>query len=105
MKLVMALLVRDEADIVSSAVDFDLDDERTSLSPRRIRRSTAPPTEAYDAWARFVQPGGVIALHNSRPENPVPDHDGHRWLVEEKITAPYFESVRLVRTTTFAIKC
>jgi predicted O-methyltransferase YrrM len=61
--------------------------------------------EAYDAWARFVQPGGVIALHNSRPENRVPDHDGHRWLVEEKITAPYFESVRLVRSTTFAIKC
>jgi hypothetical protein len=44
MKLVMALLVRDEADIVSSNVDFDLDDQRTSLSPRRICRSTAPPT-------------------------------------------------------------
>jgi MMP 1-O-methyltransferase len=68
-------------------------------------QSRAGAREAYEAWAQFLKPGGVIALHNSRPEHRVPDHDGHRWLVEEEITAPYFESMRLVRTTTFAIKC
>jgi MMP 1-O-methyltransferase len=61
--------------------------------------------EAYDAWAQFLKPGGVIAVHNSRPENRVPDHDGHRCLVEEKIKAPDYNNVRLVRATTFAIKC
>lgn len=68
-------------------------------------QSRAGAREAYDAWAPFLKPGGVIALHNSRPENRVPDHDGHRCLVEEKIKAPDYNNVRLVRATTFAIKC
>jgi predicted O-methyltransferase YrrM len=68
-------------------------------------QSRAGAREAYEALAQFLKPRGVIALHNSRPENREPDHDGHRWLVEEKIAVPYFENVRLLRTTTFAIKC
>jgi MMP 1-O-methyltransferase len=68
-------------------------------------QSRAGAREAYDAWAQFLKPGGVIALHNSRPENRVPDHDGHRCLVEEKIKAPDYDNVRLVRATTFATKC
>jgi predicted O-methyltransferase YrrM len=68
-------------------------------------QSRAGAREAFDAWAQFLKPGGVIAVHNSRPENRVPDHDGHRCLVEEKIKAPDYNNVRLVRATTFAIKC
>jgi hypothetical protein len=54
-----------------------------------------------------LKTGGAIASHNSRPENRVPEHDGLRRLVQEKITAPYYyyENVRLVLVTTFAIKC
>jgi hypothetical protein len=54
-----------------------------------------------------LKTGGAIASHNSRPENRVPEHDGLRRLVQEKITAPYYyyENVRLVLATTFAIKC
>ena len=67
-------------------------------------QSRAGAREAFDAWAQFLRPGGVIGLHNSRPENRVLDHDGHRCLVEEKIKAPDYDNVRLVRATTFAIK-
>jgi hypothetical protein len=54
-----------------------------------------------------LKTGGAIASHNSRPENRVPEHDGLRRLVQGKITAPYdyYENVRLVLETTFAIKC
>jgi MMP 1-O-methyltransferase len=61
--------------------------------------------EAYDTWARFLKPGGVIALHNSEPENHRLDHDGHRCLVQEKIRAPDYDNIRLIWSTTFATRC
>jgi hypothetical protein len=67
--------------------------------------SRAGAREAYDTWARFLKPGGVIALHNSRPENRTLDHDGYRCLAEEEITAPDYRDIRLIGSTTFAIKC
>jgi predicted O-methyltransferase YrrM len=60
--------------------------------------------EAYDAWARFLKPGGIIAVHNSLPENHTPDHDGHRCIVEEEIKPPNYRNIRLVSSTTFATK-
>jgi predicted O-methyltransferase YrrM len=60
--------------------------------------------EAYDGWARFLKVGGVIALHNSAPENHTADHDGHRCIVEEKIKLPRYDNIRLVCSTTFATK-
>ena len=68
-------------------------------------QSRAGAREAYDAWARFLKPGGVIALHNSRPENQTFDHDGYRCLAEQKIKAPDYRDIKLVRSTTFATKC
>jgi MMP 1-O-methyltransferase len=68
-------------------------------------QSRAGAREAYDAWARFLKPGGVIALHNSRPKNQTLDHDGYRCLAEEKIKAPDYRDIKLVRSTTFAVKC
>ena len=68
-------------------------------------QSRAGAREAYDAWAQFLKPGGVIAVHNSRPENRAPDHDGYRCLVEEEIKAPDYNDVRLIRAATFAVNC
>jgi predicted O-methyltransferase YrrM len=60
--------------------------------------------KAYDAWAPFLKETGIIALHNSMPENRTPHHDGHRRVVEEKITSDYYHNIRLVSSTTFAVK-
>jgi predicted O-methyltransferase YrrM len=60
--------------------------------------------EAYDSWARLLRAGGIIAVHNSAPENHTAEHDGHRCIVEEEIKPPRYGNVRLVCSTTFAIK-
>src|ERR1700730_10362223 len=60
--------------------------------------------EAYDSWAQFLRADGIIAVHNSAPENHTPEHDGHRCIVEEEIKQPHYCKIRLVCSTTFAIK-
>ena len=60
--------------------------------------------EAYDSWALFLKVSGIIAVHNSAPENHTAEHDGHRCIVEEEIKQPHFHNIRLVGSTTFAIK-
>lgn len=60
--------------------------------------------EAYDSWAQFLKTGGIIALHNSAPENHTAEHDGHRCLVQEEIRPPRYTNIRLVGSTTFASK-
>jgi predicted O-methyltransferase YrrM len=60
--------------------------------------------EAYDSWARFLKPGGIIAVHNSAPENHTPEHDGHRCVVEEEIKPPIYSNIRFVSSTTFATR-
>jgi hypothetical protein len=60
--------------------------------------------EAYDSWAQFLKPGGLIAVHNSAPDNHRAEHDGHRCIVEEEIKPPRYGNVRLVCSTTFATK-
>jgi predicted O-methyltransferase YrrM len=67
-------------------------------------QSRAGVREAYDGWAGFLKIGGGIALHNSAPENHTTGHDGHRWIVEEEIKEPNYCNIRLVCSTTFAIK-
>lgn len=57
---------------------------------------------AYRAWAPFLKPGGVIAVHNSAPGPHAAGHDGHRRLVEEEIRPPAYGDVRSVGATTFA---
>ncbi len=52
--------------------------------------------QAYDCWAPFLKPGGVIALHNSGPGDTTEGHDGHRRLVVEELVAPSYVDVRLV---------
>jgi MMP 1-O-methyltransferase len=60
--------------------------------------------EAYDSWARFLKPGGIIAVHNSAPDNHTPEHDGHRYIVDEEIKPPNYSNIRLVSSTTFATR-
>jgi hypothetical protein len=49
----------------------------------------------YDAWERFLRPGGLLALQNSNYKGYAPGHDGnHRVLVEElcppRFSEPWF---------------
>jgi MMP 1-O-methyltransferase len=60
--------------------------------------------EAYQSWAPFLKPGGVIALHNSQPGRHEPDHDGHLCVVVGEIRGPDYSNIRLIDTTTFAEK-
>jgi predicted O-methyltransferase YrrM len=60
--------------------------------------------EAFDSWAPFLKPGGIIVLRNTRPRQYAEGHDGHRRLVVEQILPPRFTDVRLVGATTFARK-
>jgi MMP 1-O-methyltransferase len=67
-------------------------------------QSHAGVRKVYDDWAPFLKIGGVIALHNSEPDNRRPDHDGHRVIAEQEIKEPAFRDVRLVSSTTIAVK-
>jgi predicted O-methyltransferase YrrM len=67
-------------------------------------QSRAGVREAYESWSRFLTPDGIIAVHNSAPDNHRPDHDGQRLLVEEEIRPPHYADIRLVYSTTFARK-
>lgn len=67
-------------------------------------QSRAGARAAYETWARFLKPGGVIALHNSTAKNQTLDHDGNRSLAQEKIRAPDYHDIRLICSTTFAVK-
>jgi hypothetical protein len=66
-------------------------------SPRGAR-------EAFESWAPFLKPGGILVLRNTKPRKYAEEHDGHRRLVVEEIFPPRFTDVRLVGATTFARK-
>lgn len=65
-------------------------------------QSPAGARAAYDLWAPFLEPGGMLAVHNSAPGPHYPGHDGHRLLVEQQIRPPAYTGIRLVVATTFA---
>lgn len=58
--------------------------------------------EAYDGWAPFVKPGGILAVHNSRPGPHHKEHDGLLRLVQTRVLPPHYADICLVGTTTFA---
>lgn len=60
--------------------------------------------QVYNSWVRFLKAGGIIAVHNSASENRTLDHDGHRCIVEEEIEKPHYYNIRLIGSTTFAVK-
>jgi hypothetical protein len=67
-------------------------------------QSPASARKVYDRWVSFLKVGGVIALHNSEPANHRRDHDGQRLIAEQEIREPWFCDVRLVTSTTLAVK-
>jgi predicted O-methyltransferase YrrM len=58
----------------------------------------------YEAYAPFLKPGGVIALHNTAPRDYDPGHDGNRRVVLETIREPEYVEIRQVQGITFAHK-
>ncbi len=67
-------------------------------------QSRAGAREVYRKWVPFLKVGGIIALHNSHPTNHRLEHDGNRCVAEEEIREPKFVDIRLVDSTTFAVK-
>ena len=65
-------------------------------------QSPAGARVAYHAWAPFLQPGGIIAVHNSGPGVYHESHGGHRRLVMATIRPPDYVAVRCVGATNFA---
>ncbi len=59
---------------------------------------------AYELWAPFLKPGGMLAVHNSRPGKYHADHDGQARLASDMIGPPHYTDIHCVRTTTFARK-
>jgi MMP 1-O-methyltransferase len=59
---------------------------------------------AYDAWSPFLLPGGVLALHNSRPGYRRETHDGHARLAEALASTPEYGDIEHVGSTTFLRK-
>ena len=59
--------------------------------------------EVYDRWWRFLKPGGIIGVHNSRPGvRYAENHDGSRRLVADVIRPPVYSEIHCIGTTTFA---
>ncbi len=57
----------------------------------------------YESWIRFLKPGGVIAIHNSRPGRSYDERiDGPVRLAAEVIRPPAYTGIKRVVTTTFA---
>jgi hypothetical protein len=71
-----------------------LDGEQSSLGAR----------SAYEAWIPFLHRGGIIALHNSQPNDQHQGHEGYARLASQALVEPKFRNKELIGTTTFAIK-
>lgn len=67
-------------------------------------QSRAGARAAYDSWSPFLKPGGVIAIHNTNPDNNQVGHDGSRYLVETVIYPPLYSNIRRVGAITFAVR-
>lgn len=66
-------------------------------------QSPAGARAAYDAFAPFLKPGGILALHNSADRQYDEGHDGHRRLAQN-LTSWNFTKISCIGSTTFATK-
>jgi predicted O-methyltransferase YrrM len=67
-------------------------------------QSSSGARAVYAAWSPFLKPGGLLALHNSRPAGQEAGHDGHVRLVAETVRPPAYEHVACVGSITVARK-
>jgi len=56
---------------------------------------------AYESWASWLKPDGVLALHNSISREYAPGHDGHFQLRERLLAASDYSLTEEVGTTSF----
>jgi predicted O-methyltransferase YrrM len=56
---------------------------------------------AYQSWAPWLKPNGVLALHNSNPRKYAPGHDGHFRLRERLLAASDYSLTEEVGSTSF----
>ncbi len=59
---------------------------------------------AYAAWSPFLQPGGVLVVHNSTPMDYQPSHVGSYRVVREFVREPWYDHVRSLGMGTFAVR-
>ena len=60
----------------------------------------------WEGWAAFVEPGGVVCLHDSRatPERPIADAGSVRYTEDVIARDPRFEVVERVETLTVLVR-
>jgi predicted O-methyltransferase YrrM len=56
---------------------------------------------AYTAWAPWLKPDAVLALHNSNSPAYAPDHDGHFRLRERLLASGTYELTHEAASTSF----
>jgi len=59
---------------------------------------------AYDAWAKFLKPGGILVLRNSGAHDYAEGHDGHRRLAVAEVVPGRYEEIRQLGDTMIARK-
>lgn len=59
---------------------------------------------AYEAWAKFLKPGGILVLRNSGAHEYAEGHDGHRLLAVIEIVPGKYDDIRQLGDTTIARK-
>ena len=67
-------------------------------------QSPSGARSAYESFAPYLKPGGILALHNSSDRVYVRDHDGYRRLAVETLHPPAWTDIRCVDSTTIARK-
>lgn len=58
-------------------------------------------SSAFERWAPWLKPGGVLALHNSIPREYAPDHDGHFRLRKRLLGGSGYALASEAGTTSF----
>jgi predicted O-methyltransferase YrrM len=59
---------------------------------------------AFEAWTPFLQPDGVLAIHNSRAGYREDTHDGSARLAETLVPGAGFEIIQRVGSMTFVFR-
>jgi hypothetical protein len=67
-------------------------------------QSPAGARAAFDGFAPWLKPGGIIMLHNSIEREYEEGHDGQYLLAKTEVLPPQYDEVKTFGSTTFARK-
>lgn len=59
---------------------------------------------AYEAWVKFLKPGGILVLRNTPARDYAEGHDGHRRLAMTEVVPGKYDEIRHLTDTTIARK-